>query len=242
MKNNFKKKLIEIARWVNIEIEENNAAKYEQYRNEIEIWNKKVNLTSVKDEEEFMVKHIIDSLMVLKMIEIPFGVKIIDIGTGAGFPGIPIKISRRDLEIYLLDSNKKKTIFLENTIKNLGLKETYVLCGRAENYGKNMQFREKYDYAFARAVSALNVLLELCLPFVKLGGFFVALKGKEPEEEIVQSRGVFEILGGRLEDVIYYELPIGIKRSLVVVEKVGKTPIEYPRREGIPEKKPLFMK
>ncbi|MCF6096263.1 16S rRNA (guanine(527)-N(7))-methyltransferase RsmG [Thermovorax subterraneus] len=242
MKNNFEKKLIEIAKRVNIEIDENGAAIYRQYRNEIEIWNKKVNLTSIKDEEEFIVKHIIDSLMVLKKIEIPYGVKIIDIGTGAGFPGIPIKISRKDLNVYLLDSNKKKTDFLENAIKNLGLKETYVLYGRAENYGKNVHFREKFDYAFARAVSALNVLLELCLPFVKLGGFFVALKGKEPEEEIVQSRGVFEILGGELRDVIYYELPFEIKRSLVVVEKVGKTPEKYPRREGMPEKKPLFMK
>lgn len=240
MKSKFEEKLIELAKRIDIEIEENDAVLYGIYKKEIEKWSKKVNLTSIREDEEFIVKHIIDSLMLLKKIEVPYGARIIDVGTGAGFPGIPIKIWRKDINVYLMDSNKKKADFLESAIKKLGLKETYVIYGRAENFGKKPEYRESFDFAVARAVSALNVILELCLPFVRIGGFFVALKGKEPEKEIEQARDAVEILGGKIKDVVYYELPGKIHRSMVIVEKMRKTPEKYPRREGIPEKKPLL--
>ncbi|MDN5332013.1 MAG: rRNA (guanine527-N7)-methyltransferase [Tepidanaerobacteraceae bacterium] len=242
MKNNFEQKLMKMAKEAGIEIKEDNAILHGIFKKEIEKWNEKVNLTSIKEEEEFIVKHVLDSLMLLKKMDIPCGTRIIDVGTGAGFPGIPLKIERKDLSVYLLDSNRKKTDFLESTIKKLGLKETNVLCARAETIGRNPKYRESFDFAVARAVSALNVLSEFCLPLVKMGGFFVALKGKDPEEEIEEAEDAIKTLGGRINDALYYELPGGIQRSMVIVEKVIKTPETYPRREGMPEKRPILLK
>jgi len=239
MKSKFEERLIEIAKKCDIEIKVEEALLFANYKREIEKWNERVNLTSIEGEDEFIIKHLIDSLILLKKIEIAPGARVIDVGTGAGFPGIPLKLKRKDLKVYLMDSNRKKAEFLENAIKNLGLKETYVLCGRAESLGKKPEYRENYDLVVARAVSSLNVLSEYCLPFARIGGLFVAMKGREPEKELVEARDAVEVLGGKIKEVVQYELPEGLQRSLILVEKVKETPEKYPRREGMPEKRPL---
>ena len=204
-------------------------------------WNEKINLTAITDPREICVKHFADSLSVLAKVEIPQGAKLIDVGTGAGFPGLALKIARPDLRVTLLDSTKKKLMALEDISQTLEL-EVELLHKRAEEAGQSSACREQFDVATARAVANLAVLSEYCLPFVRTGGFFIAYKTEDAAEEIGAAKGAIAKLGGRILR-IENASPNSDSRSsghtLVVVEKIAATPKEYPRKAGTPGKDPL---
>lgn len=203
-------------------------------------WNRKLNLTRITEPEEIAVKHYLDSLALLRFVEIPPGSTLIDVGAGAGFPGIPLGIARPDLRITMLDSVRKRLGFLEAAISELDLSDVEVVHGRAEDVGRDVRFRERYDFAVARAVARLNVLVELCLPFCRIGGEFAAYKGPEAAEEVEEASGAIRILGGRLEAMHEFGLPAGgFRRSLVIISKVKATPAGYPRSAGTPGRSPL---
>jgi 16S rRNA (guanine527-N7)-methyltransferase len=199
-------------------------------------WNKKFNLTAIEDEKEFVVKHFIDSFSVVPYLK---GAKsLADVGTGAGFPGIPLKIAVPSLDITLMDSQEKKIKFLETVIGELGLAGIAAIHARAEDAGRALAYREKMDAAVARAVAQMPVLLEYCLPLVRIGGIFIAMKGGG--EEAVSNERALDILGGRIEEVNNFTLPGSIyKRSVIVVRKFRQTPADYPRKPGKPTKQPL---
>lgn len=204
-----------------------------RYIEEIIEWNGKFNLTGLKTFDEIKSKLYDDSLNVAKVIDLSKMIKVIDIGCGAGFPGIPLKIEHPDIELTLVDSTAKKIDFVKHVIKTLDLKDTQAICGRAEDAAKD--HRERFDLAVSRAVAKLNVLCEYCLPFVRIGGIFVAQKGPDIEEEMKAAENAIDLLGGRLKEKI--KVPSG---WLVVIEKIKSTPKEFPRRTGIPAKKPLL--
>lgn len=220
-------------------------SQFETYMELLKEWNKKVNLTAIEDDTEIVIKHFIDSMSILPFIK-DEKLKLIDVGTGAGFPGIPLKIANPMLEITLLDSLDKRIKFLNEVIKQTGISghnktsEIKAVHGRAEDYGINQQYREKFDIAVARAVANLPVLLEYCLPFVKTNGVFVAMKGSNTEE-FNNSAKALDILGGEIEKIEKMELPsTNIERNVVVVRKFRQTPTKYPRKAGKPSKEPLI--
>jgi 16S rRNA (guanine527-N7)-methyltransferase len=201
--------------------------------------NKVMNLTAITEFKEVIQKHFIDSLSIIRVHELS-AEKILDLGTGAGFPGIPLKIVYPDLDIVLLDSLKKRIVFLDEVIMSLGLNKIKTLHGRAEDYGKMPEYREKFDLCVSRAVAKLSSLSEYCIPFIKKGGYFIPYKSGKIEEEIKQSEKAFHILGANLEKVEEFVLPgTDIERSLVVIKKVSTTPKNYPRSAGKPSKEPL---
>ncbi|RKD22243.1 16S rRNA m(7)G-527 methyltransferase [Caminicella sporogenes DSM 14501] len=203
-------------------------------------YNKKINLTGITEDEEVMIKHFLDSLSCFSSGVIKHDSKIIDVGTGAGFPGVPLKIYYEDLKLTLLDSLNKRIKYLEDVCSKIGLVDVNFLHGRAEDYGKKEGYRESFDVAVARAVADLSVLCEYCLPFVKKGGFFIAQKGPDVEEEIKNSKKAIEILGGKLIDKVSINLPFSdITHSLIIIEKRKSTPKKYPRKAGIPVKNPI---
>lgn len=204
-------------------------------------WNQKMNLTAIENDDDIIYKHFLDSLLVLKIWDKWDNKKVIDIGTGAGFPGIPLKIFEPTIKIDLLDSLNKRLIFLENVTNSLNLSDVNLIHGRAEDYGKDEDYREKYDIALARAVAKLPILLEFCLPFVKVGGYFIALKGLEAEEELAESHKALEVLGAKFIDSKSFTLLNGEhKRTLMLFEKIAEMPSKYPRKAGIPKKRPLI--
>ncbi|MDK2822986.1 MAG: rRNA (guanine527-N7)-methyltransferase [Clostridia bacterium] len=205
-------------------------------------WNNKMNLTSLEREEDIIYKHFIDSLFCLK-VNLPWeGKKIIDIGTGAGFPGIPLKIVlNNSIDLTLCDSLQKRITFLEFVLSKLNLEKVVCVHGRAEDLGKNNLYRENYDLVLARAVARLPVLLELCLPFVKIGGYFMALKGPEGLNELNESNLALNLLGGEVYKMDKFSLQDEkINRIIITIKKVKPTLDKYPRKAGIPSKKPLL--
>lgn len=215
-------------------------SEFELYKKELLLWNKRINLTSITDEKEVEVKHFLDSLSIAQAVDLTNPLRVIDIGTGAGFPGIPIKIVFPNIKLTLLESVQKKVNFLEHIIKILDLKEVEALWGRAEDFGQKKEYREAFDVSVSRAVAELRILAEYCLPFVRIGGLFVAQKEEKVEEELDSAQKAISTLGGKLKEVIKVKLPLSeITHSLVVIEKVSKTPEKYPRRAGMPKKKPL---
>ena len=212
---------------------------FDTYYQLLVAWNQKINLTAITDPEGVAVKHFADSLSFFNYCTIPEGGALIDIGTGAGFPGIVLKIVRPDIKLTLLDSLKKRFLFLEDLLSSLGLEATF-LQGRAEEYGQNLNYRGSYDVAVSRAVAQLNILSEYCLPFVRLSGRFVAFKGGNSEEEINSAKHAIQTLGGKLAAVHSFSLPMdGGSRSLVEIEKVQPTSDKYPRNNGRIKAKPL---
>lgn len=212
-----------------------------KYKDLLIEWNEKINLTAITDEKEVMIKHFLDSLCCMTLPFIKENDKVIDVGTGAGFPGIPINIYYPNVELTLLDSLNKRIKFLQEVCENVGLKSVDFQHGRAEDFGQNKNFREKYDVAVARAVAQLNVLCEYCLPFVKVGGYFVCQKGPNIDEEMKTSKKAIEVLGGRFVEKKDIKLPFSdITHNIVVIEKIKKTPTKYPRKAGTPTKKPLI--
>ena len=211
----------------------------EYYRMLVE-WNKVMNLTGITEYEDVWEKHYIDSLSIVKIQNMDRFEKIIDVGTGAGFPGIPLKIAFPHLKVTLLDSLNKRIHFLNAVIDRLELKDIYTIHGRAEDYAKQETYREQYDVCVSRAVANLATLSEYCLPYVKIGGMFIPYKSGDIDDEIVDSEKAVKILGGKLLKVEKFELPgTDIGRSLVQIEKVKNTGNKYPRKAGMPSKEPI---
>lgn len=233
-------KLIEAScRSVDLDFDENKYSQFVEYKNLIQEWNEKINLTAITDDEGIMKKHFIDSIKVFNFPELHNAKSVVDIGTGAGFPGVPMKIVRPDMEIVLLDSLMKRVNFLNEVIAKLGLEGIKAVHGRAEDFAK-VEYRDHFDAAVSRAVANMTLLTELCLPFVKVGGYFVAMKGPGAEAEIEEARQAIGMLGGKLEQVIEVEIEESdLKHNLVVVRKVKPTPKQFPRKPGVAAKKPL---
>ena len=233
----FKKKMNELLSEINIEINENKIDMFYLYMQELLEWNKKINLTAIEDENEIILKHFIDSLTVQKYIK--NAQNIIDIGTGAGFPGIPLAIVNEKSNIVLLDSLNKRINFLNNVIQKLELSNVKAIHGRAEDLAKIVQHREKYDIVISRAVAPFNVLLEYMLPFNKVNSYTIAMKGSNIEEVDI-SNNALKKLGGKIEKIEKINLPnTDIKRNIIIVRKIEETPKKFPRKAGIPKKEPL---
>lgn len=208
----------------------------EIYRNFLVEYNEKINLTAITEPEEIWRKHFLDSIYPLKLAEIPENAALIDVGTGAGFPSVPMAIYRNDISITMLDSLQKRINFLEQLAVKTELKSWKCIHGRAEEIGKDTEYREKYDISVARAVAALPVLCEYCMPFVKVGGAFIALKG--PNESALDAEAAVSELGGIIEKESSYDL-CGDERKLIVIRKVSQTPTKYPRRSKRIQQFPL---
>ncbi|QQK08920.1 16S rRNA (guanine(527)-N(7))-methyltransferase RsmG [Miniphocaeibacter halophilus] len=221
-------------------IDENQLDNFEKYRDLLVETNKVLNLTSITEEVEVNYKHFLDSILPLKYVDIRENSSLIDIGTGAGLPGLPIKFVRKDLNIVLMDSLNKRIKFLNKVIGELKLEKIEAIHGRAEEMGRNAKYREKYDYAISRAVSRLNTLVEYCLPFVKVGGYFISMKGPSGHEEYAEAKKAIETLGGKLEKIIDYNLDYeDSERTLIIIKKIKNTNKKYPRAGGKPKSKPL---
>ena len=223
-----------------IKLSDHQLEQFETYYEMLVEKNKVMNLTAITEKNEVIDKHFADSLALIKSGVSLTGQKILDIGTGAGFPGIPLKIAFPELEIVLLDSLNKRIKFLNEVIEALGLEKITAIHGRAEDYAKDAAYREQYDLCVSRAVANLATLSEYCLPYVKVGGYFISYKSGEIEEELQQSKRAVSILGGTLGDVIKFALPgTDIGRSFVKIKKVKNTGKKYPRKAGLPSKEPL---
>ncbi|MEA1963718.1 MAG: 16S rRNA (guanine(527)-N(7))-methyltransferase RsmG [Candidatus Aerophobetes bacterium] len=208
------------------------------YLEELKRWNERFNLTGIKKDEDIISKHFLDSLSCEMLME-SFDSKMIDIGTGAGFPSLPLKIHRPQISPTLVDSNRNRIIFLNYLVSTLRLKGVRIVRSRAEDFAKCNE-RESYDYAVCRALTKLRVTLEYSFPFLKVGGYLIAQKGSTAEEEIRESRKALSILGGEVKQIIHFNLPItGEGRVLVKIKKVESTPLKYPRRAGVPLKRAL---
>ncbi|HYF82265.1 MAG TPA: 16S rRNA (guanine(527)-N(7))-methyltransferase RsmG [Clostridia bacterium] len=203
-------------------------------------WNEKVNLTAITEEREVVIKHFLDSVTCLSTGYIKNGMAVIDVGTGAGFPGVPLKILKDDLKMTLLDSLNKRIIYLNDVAKKLNLRNINIVHSRAEEAGSSKDHREAYDIVLSRAVAAMNVLCEYCLPLAKVGGFFLCQKGPDIKDEMKEADSAIKILGGKVREVREYQLPFSdIKHNIIVIEKVTATPTKYPRKPGKPAASPI---
>ncbi len=221
----------------NIDLTAEQSQKLADYADLLVDWNEKINLTAITDQEGIIEKHFLDCFLPLTMFNLPENARVVDVGTGAGFPGIPWKIAKKGLNLTLLDSLQKRLTFLDEVLTKIGC-EAELVHGRAEDMG-NTEMREAFDIATARAVARLSVLAEYCLPFVRVGGYFAALKGPDAENEIKDAENALKILGGKVEKVVEYSLPSGDKRTFVLIKKVKNTPKNYPRPKGKMNKNPL---
>jgi 16S rRNA (guanine527-N7)-methyltransferase len=229
-----------LLRSLGIELSNSQLENFQLYEDLILEWNNKFNLTSIIDPSEIHLKHFLDSLTVLKIVSNTERFSLIDIGTGAGFPGIPLKIMLPDLSLTLVESSQKKAEFCKVVVEKLLFGNTTVIASRAEDLGKDPQHREQYDWAIARAVAELSVLSEYLLPFVKTGGKALAMKGASTESEIQKARQGLSILGGEISEIVNLDLPNNSgQRTLIVIKKIIPTPSAYPRRAGMPSKKPI---
>lgn len=203
-------------------------------------WSQRVNLTSIRSPAEMRVKHFLDSLSCLKAIPLTGGMRLIDVGTGAGFPGLVFKIYQPDIHLTLVESVGKKTAFCQEVVRQLGLRGVEILTARAEDVGRDNRHRERYDWGVARAVAGLPVLVEYLLPLVRVGGRILAQKGDTAQAELESAANAIHLLGGQAQPLVPVQLPgIPIRRYLVIVRKDRPTPGEYPRRVGVPLKQPL---
>lgn len=208
---------------------------YEQFQKYFELlaeWNEKMNLTAITDESGVALKHFADSLSLLNFVDIPQNSSLVDVGTGAGFPGVVLKIARPDIKLTLIDSLNKRLVFLNEVCSQLGI-DAELIHSRAEDGARDEKLRESFDFAVSRAVARMNVLSEYCLPYVKVGGAFCAMKGAQANEEFKESLNAINTLGGKLEKKYFFELPEnGGERAIAVVRKVKNTPQKYPRQSG----------
>lgn len=222
-----------------IELSEEKAKKFYLYMKLLIEWNEKINLTAITEPKEVITKHFVDSLTASKWIK--EGSKVVDCGTGAGFPGIPLSILRQDCEFILFDSLNKRVNFLNEVIRELGLTNVKTIHARAEDLAYEKQYRESFDAAVSRAVANMSTLLEYLLPFCKTGGIAICMKGANVEEELNNSRKALEILKGKIEKIDSFELPFtDYSRNIVLVKKVSNISDRYPRRQGKPAKEPLI--
>lgn len=212
---------------------------FSKYTDLLLSYNEVMNLTAITDKDEINIKHYLDSMAPLAFSLIPDGAKVADVGSGAGFPGVPLKIGKRDIRLTAIDSLNKRINFLETVKNELSLRDFEAIHLRAEEAGRNEDLRESFDVATSRAVANLSVLAEWCLPLVKTGGSFIALKGPSPEEEIEEAKGALKELGGELGDVYKVNLPGNITHSIVLIKKISQTPSKYPRKPGKASKSPI---
>jgi 16S rRNA (guanine527-N7)-methyltransferase len=213
---------------------------FERYRTELIDWNQRINLTAITQPDEINLRHFLDSLSVLKALSLPFGAKIIDVGTGAGMPGLPLRIVRPDLQLTLLEATGKKTAFLKHVVHVLGIDDVQIVTARAEDAGQQPAHRQQYDVALARALARLPTLVEYLLPFCKIGGACVAMKGGTAADELKDAEAAIHTLGGQFDHVTRVDLPgVAEAHYLIVLAKIMPTPAAYPRQPGVPAKKPL---
>ena len=224
---------------VGIEVSDDLIKKLDIYAKELKEWNEKINLTAIKDDEGIAIKHFIDSLMLLKYVTIPENAKLIDVGTGAGFPGLVIAAARSDLKVTLLDSTGKKLKVVADIAEKMGLTNYEILNMRAEEAGQKIEYREQYDFATARAVAELRVLSEYCLPFVKKDGYFVSMKGALAEQEIENATNALKTLSGKIEEKFNFDLCSQGERNIIKIKKISQIPTKYPRVSAQIAKKPL---
>lgn len=238
-KKEFLEELIDKAQKIDIKISEKEANQFYDYMNLLIEWNEKMNLTAITALDEVILKHFIDSITINKYIKNQKNV--MDIGTGAGFPGVPLKIINKEKEFTLVDSLNKRIQFLNEVSKELDLKSIKCIHARAEELAMNLEYRENYDIVTSRAVARLATLLEYMLPLVKLGGKCICMKGANIEEELEEARKAITLLGGQIEVVDKMHLPDSdMERNIVVIKKVKNTPSKYPRKAGIPSKQPIL--
>ena len=234
----FSKLISSYEKEISIEFSNIQIEKFYKYMNLLIEWNEKINLTAITEPKEIIIKHFIDSLTVLK--DIKGKNTLVDVGTGAGFPGIPLKIMDEEIKITLLDSLNKRINFLNEVIKQLDLKNIETIHSRVEEAGKNKKYRERFDIATARAVANLATLSEYMLPLVKVGGKSICMKGSEVSEELQNSKKAISILGGEIENIDNFQLPKSdMMRNIVIIKKVKNTPNKYPRKPGTPSKEPI---
>lgn len=232
----FETKLSELG----ITLNERQKQQFDQFYELLVEWNKVMNLTGITEYEEVNEKHFVDSLAIVKAIDMTSVETVIDIGTGAGFPGIPLKIAFPNLKVVLLDSLNKRINFLNTVIETLQLTDIKTIHGRAEDFAKQQEYREHFDLCVSRAVANLATLSEYCLPYVKIDGMFIPYKSGEITEELQQSKKAIHVLGGKVMDVVRFQLPeTEIGRSFVKIKKVQNTAKKYPRKAGLPSKEPI---
>lgn len=225
---------------VGVELNDKQIQQFIKYHEILVEWNSFMNLTGITEYEEVVQKHFVDSLVLCKAIDVNQIESLIDIGTGAGFPGIPLKIAYPHLKVTLLDSLQKRIKFLDEVIMQLGLTEVETIHGRAEDFAKPSMKRESYDVCVSRAVANLASLSEYCLPYVKVDGYFVPYKSGKIDEELSESKKAVFVLGGKIEDEVKFNLPDSdISRSLIKIKKISSTPKKYPRKSGLATKEPI---
>lgn len=234
----FKKIMISYAEKINIKFTEEQLEKFYQYMNMLLEWNEKINLTAITKPEEIILKHFVDSLTIAKYIKKEE--TLVDMGTGAGFPGIPLKIYKKDLKVTLVDSLNKRIKFLNEVIEQLNLEKIETIHARAEEFSKNKKYREKFDISTSRAVANLSTLSEYLIPLVKVNGKVISMKGQEVQEEVKQAQKAIQILGGKIVEKESFNLPKSDnKRNIIIIEKIKNTPAKYPRKPGTPAKEPI---
>lgn len=239
LKEEFSKKMQECSKEIGISLHVEQINRFYHYMRLLLEWNKKINLTAITEPEEIILKHFVDSMTIASYIE--KNTKLIDVGTGAGFPGIPLKIIREDIEITLLDSLNKRVNFLKEVIEQLGLNQIKAIHSRVEEIGKDNNYRETFDYATSRAVANLSTLAEYLIPLVKTQGCCISMKGPNIEEEVQQSKKAISILGGKIEKIEKIQLPTSdMDRNIIVIRKIKQTPSKYPRKSGMPAKEPIY--
>ena len=219
-------------------LDEKALERFDTYARLLVEWNEKINLTAITEPDEIVIKHFVDSLTVFSAINIPEGAKVIDVGTGAGFPGVAMLIARPDLDVTLLDSTNKKLNVIRDILENIGL-DANIVHKRAEEAGQSKDFREQYDFATARAVSNLRDLSEYCLPFVKVGGTFISMKSAKADEEIEDGRKAISVLGGKIREKKNFLLGEAGERTIIMIEKSSTTPAKYPRPSAKIAKNPI---
>ena len=235
-----KKLLQETCEKMGIPLSEEMADRFMTYLSLLLEWNKKMNLTAITEEKDVVQKHFADCLSILPHLQLAEHPRVLDVGTGAGFPGIPLKIACPSLDITLLDSLQKRLSFLEEVTDTLSLSDVSFVHARAEDSGQNPLYREQFDLVVSRAVAHLSVLGEYCLPFLQVGGILAALKGPDVKTELAESTHALAVLGGRIQNVIDIEIPFtDLEHKLVLIEKTIPTPKQYPRKAGKVTKNPL---
>ena len=234
----YKDLLKDKAEMFHVKLDEQALERFDTYGKLLVEWNEKINLTAITDPEGITIKHFLDSLTILGFVDIPEGAKVIDVGTGAGFPGLAMLIARPDLDVTLMDSTKKRLMVIENILETIDLKAN-VVHARAEEAGKNKMFREKYDFSTARAVTNLRDLAEYCLPFVKVGGSFIPMKSTKAQEEIAEGKKAIHLLGGQIIKQDTFELLDCGERTIINVKKISSTPAKYPRASAKIAKNPI---
>lgn len=236
-----KERLIAGAEQLHVNLTERQVMQFMNFREVLLERNQSVNLTAIREPEEVITKHFLDSLCVFATGAVKSGMRVLDVGTGGGFPGIPMKIADPSLQIDLLDSLKKRLVFLEEVIESNQWTDIATLHGRAEDFARKPEYREQYDLVVSRAVARLAILLEYCLPYVQVGGVFLALKGPLLDEEVDEAKKALQILGGKIDKIVEISIPYTeLSHRILVIRKIKPTPKRYPRQAGKPRKEPII--